>query len=395
MKLSLLYTATVAGLAVAAPQSKRASSFRWFGANEAGAEFGYDDLPGELGTHYIWPDKAAMQTLRNEGMNIFRVAFMMERLVPDQMTGSPDPTYMGDLKSTVNAITDMGAHAVIDPHNFGRYYGNVITSTENFAAFWTTVASEFASNPKVIFDTNNEYHTMDQGLVLDLNQAAINAIRGVGATSQYIFAEGNSWTGAWTWTEVNDNMKKLTDPEDKLVYEMHQYLDSNGAGKTDQCVSQTIGKERVLDATQWLKDNNKKGFLGEFAGGANSVCKSAVEGMLGYMEENADVWLGGCWWSAGPWWADYIFSMEPPDGIAYNNYLSLLRQFFAGSSGGSNPTPTTTATSTPTSGNGNQGGSGGKAQRWEQCGGSGWTGPTQCVSPHTCQKLNEFYSQCQ
>lgn len=76
-----------------------------------------------------------MQTLRDEGMNIFRVAFLMERLVPNQMTGSPDATYMGDLKSvcltdnkcrvqltrqTINAITDMGAHAVIDPHNFGR-----------------------------------------------------------------------------------------------------------------------------------------------------------------------------------------------------------------------------------------------------------------------------------
>lgn len=40
-----------------------------------------------------------MQTLRDEGMNIFRVAFLMERLVPNQLTGSPDPTYMGDLKS--------------------------------------------------------------------------------------------------------------------------------------------------------------------------------------------------------------------------------------------------------------------------------------------------------
>jgi endoglucanase len=89
--------------------------------------------------------------------------------------------------------------------------------------------------------------------------------------------------------------------------------------------------------------------------------------------------------------------MEPPDGIAYNNYLSLLRQFFAGSSGGSDPTPTTTATPTSTGGNGNNGGGGGGglAQHWGQCGGSGWTGPTQCVSPYTCQKVNEWYYQCQ
>lgn len=30
-------------------------------------------------------------------MNIFRVAFLMERLVPDDMTGSFDETYLEDL----------------------------------------------------------------------------------------------------------------------------------------------------------------------------------------------------------------------------------------------------------------------------------------------------------
>ncbi|KAK4237239.1 hypothetical protein C8A03DRAFT_44884 [Achaetomium macrosporum] len=34
------------------------------------------------------------------------------------------------------------------------------------------------------------------------------------------------------------------------------------------------------------------------------------------------------------------------------------------------------------------------AQRWEQCGGASWTGPTQCVPPYTCQKQNDWYSQC-
>nr|AGU16947.1 cellobiohydrolase I [Botryotrichum murorum] len=29
-----------------------------------------------------------------------------------------------------------------------------------------------------------------------------------------------------------------------------------------------------------------------------------------------------------------------------------------------------------------------------RCGGIGWTGPTTCASPYTCQKLNDWYSQC-
>jgi hypothetical protein len=34
-------------------------------------------------------------------------------------------------------------------------YGNIITSTTDFGAFWKTLATEFASNEKVIFDTSN------------------------------------------------------------------------------------------------------------------------------------------------------------------------------------------------------------------------------------------------
>lgn len=120
----------------------------------------------------------------------------------------------------------------------------------------------------------------------------------------------------------------LTDPQNKIVYEMHQYLDSDGSGTSATCVSSTIGQERVESATQWLIDNNKLGFIGEFAGGVNDVCKAAITGMLSYMEENSGVWLGASWWAAGPWWADYIFSIEPPSGMAYTGMLSTLEPYF-------------------------------------------------------------------
>ncbi|KAF3162537.1 hypothetical protein TWF106_006818 [Orbilia oligospora] len=35
-----------------------------------------------------------------------------------------------------------------------------------------------------------------------------------------------------------------------------------------------------------------------------------------------------------------------------------------------------------------------QAQPWAQCGGSGWTGPTSCVSGWSCVYSNEWYSQC-
>ncbi|KAJ5373278.1 Glycoside hydrolase superfamily [Penicillium concentricum] len=323
---------------------KRANGFTWLGVSESGAEFGPGNTPGTLDKDYTWPKTSQIKILRDAGMNIFRVPFLMERLVPSSMTGSPDATYMAALKSTVKFITDSGAYAVLDPHNYGRYGGNIITSTSDFKAFWKTVAKEFASNEKVVFDTNNEYHDLDQTLVLDLNQAAIDAIRAAGATSQYIFVEGNAWSGAHSWTANNDNLKALTDSEDKIVYEMHQYLDGDSSGTSPSCVSATIGKERLESATAWLQKNHKKGFIGEFAGGVNSVCESAVEGMLSYMSDNSDVWMGAEWWAAGPWWGSYMYSLEPADGPAYATYLPILEKYFTAAK----TTTTTAQTSTKT-----------------------------------------------
>lgn len=263
---------------------------------------------------------------------------------------------------------------------------------------------------------DNEFNTEDQTVVLNLNQAAINAIRAAGATSQYIFVEGNSWSGAWTWTSVNTNLVNLTDPQNKIVYEMHQYLDSDGSGTSETCVSSTIGQERVQSATEWLKTNGKLGFLGEFAGGANSVCQSAVTGMLSYMEDNSDVWLGASWWAAGPWWSTYIYSIEPPSGTAYTYYLNVLSAYFPSNSGSTTTSTTTrststftttttsktttkaTTTSTTTSTTKSTTSTGSTATataaHWTQCGGIGWTGATACASPYTCQVQNAYYSQC-
>jgi len=172
------------------------------------------------------------------------------------------------------------------------------------------VATPYKSNSLVIFDTNNAYHDMSQTLVLNLNQAAITGIRSIGANSQYITPEGSSWTGAWTWTTAVDpttgltngnTMGALVDPQNKLIYQMHQYLDSDGSGTSATCVNNTIFANRLVAATTWLRTNKKQGIIGEFAGGDNAVCNTALEGGLDYMGNNADVWTGALWWAAGPW----------------------------------------------------------------------------------------------
>ncbi|RDW85863.1 hypothetical protein BP5796_04188 [Coleophoma crateriformis] len=303
----------------------------WLGVSESGAEFGQTVLPGTLGTDYTWPNTTAIQTLIDLGMNVFRIPILMERISPTSITGALDTTYLADLKTVVNYVTAAGSSAVIDMHNYGRYNGATMSSTSDFQTFWNNVATEFATNDLVIFDCNNEYHDMPTNtIVAELNQACIDGIRAAGATSQYIFVEGTSYTGAWTWTTSGNSeyMGNITDPENKVIYEMHQYLDSDGSGTSGTCVSSTIGAERLAAATTWLRENNKIGVLGEFAGGANTVCETAVTGMLDFIKANSDVWMGALWWAAGPWWGStYFSSMEPATGEGFVAYKDILAKY--------------------------------------------------------------------
>lgn len=58
------------------------------------------------------------------------------------------------------------------------------------------------------------------------------------------------------------------------------------------------------------------------------------------------------------------------------------------------PKPTTLVTSAKPAATAGAGSGSGTAQRWGQCGGKGYTGPTACVSGTKCQVQNDWYSQC-
>lgn len=57
----LLLASAGASLAFAAPRTKKAGGkFLFTGSNEAGGEFGEGNLPGKLGTDYIWPETSSI-----------------------------------------------------------------------------------------------------------------------------------------------------------------------------------------------------------------------------------------------------------------------------------------------------------------------------------------------
>ncbi len=317
-----------------------AASVPYVGVNLAGAEFGDHTLPGTFGKDYIYPTDAEVDYFMGKGMNIFRLPFRWERLQQQQFANF-DANELARIDNFVSYATSKGATVLLDPHNYARYYGGLIGQdlpASAFADFWSKLATLYKSNNRVIFGLMNEPHDMPTELWRDDANTAIQAIRNTGATN-LILVPGNAWTGAHSWnqswygTSNATVMLTITDPGNNYAFEVHQYLDIGFSGTTEQCVSTTIGAEKLAEITAWLKQNGKRGFLGEFSGGPNDTCYNALDNMVSYIDNNADVWLGWTYWAAGPWWGDLV-SLEPIGGVDRPQMAVLSKHI------GSTPTAT-------------------------------------------------------
>lgn len=331
----VLASACAAGGAGPSSTASPPAKLEWRGVSLAGAEFGESELPGLYDKHYVYPDPASATYFAGKGMNLMRLPFRWERL-QRSLNGEFDATELARLKSFVATVTAAGTTVLLDPHNYARYHGKLIGSSDvpvaAFADFWTRLAHEFKANPKVMFGLMNEPHDMATEAWVTAANAAIAAIRATGATHT-ITVPGNAWSGAGSWSDTwygTPNavaMLQITDSADKLLIEVHQYLNEDSSGSQPTCVSPTIGSQRLAGFTQWLRTNHRRGLLGEVGGASNDTCNQAVGDALGYMTANADVWAGWVWWAAGPWWADYFLSIEPGAGGVDKPQMAVLAPY--------------------------------------------------------------------
>lgn len=71
-------------------------------------------------------------TFISKGFNTFRLNIQMERLSPNTIDGNLDATYLDMIKEQVDYVTGKGAYIMINPHNYGRYYGQIYRDTQAF-----------------------------------------------------------------------------------------------------------------------------------------------------------------------------------------------------------------------------------------------------------------------
>ena len=200
------------------------------------------------------------------------------------MESSPGAGLNGAFFSQYDAVTQAALKAstapyvILDLHNYGRWNSGVVgadgPTSAQFASLWGSLAKKYASNPKIMFGLMNEPHDMSIDSFKASLQAAVNAIRAAGATSQYILLPGTDWTHASSYLGTNKNaLISITDPAggtDKLVMDFHQYLDQDGSGTNRECVT-----DRVSDvwepAAKDLRATKRKAIITEI-GGASTAC---------------------------------------------------------------------------------------------------------------------------
>jgi endoglucanase len=294
----------------------------WRGVNLSSAEFASQALPGVYGHQYIYPSMADTEYFKSKGMNIIRVPFLWERMQP-ALNGALDEAELQHLKDYVASATASGMTVLIDPHNYAHYRGKSIgtpdVSVAAFGNFWGRLGAVFKANPKVVYGLMNEPTGIATETWVSASNEAIRRIRAAGATNT-ITVPGNGYTGAHSWgsnwygTPNSVAMAKLNDANNNVLIEAHQYLDSNNSGTSPVCVSETIGAERLVNFTAWLRQTGRRAILGEFGVADNPTCKAALTNMLHYMASNSDVWAGWTYWAAGPWWGSYMYSIQPASG---------------------------------------------------------------------------------
>mmetsp|Transcript_31657 Transcript_31657/g.104906 ORF Transcript_31657/g.104906 Transcript_31657/m.104906 type:complete len:634 (+) Transcript_31657:79-1980(+) len=306
---------------------------------------GYD-LAARGGRNGAWiqPSKKALKYFRDQGSNCFRLPITWERL--QSTLGDDFVDLIEGVDDTVNYITnELNAYVIIDPHNNdqGLQYNGQDVNLQQFVNLWKGITKQWGSNSKAIFglyneprygyaDGKNGYFDPDsldsdgQQIKTWFNwmQAAIDAVRNLGADN-LILVPGLHWTGSRDWSGAdwwgesiggypkggNTRLAGLTDPKQRIAYDVHQYMDKKFTGEAVGCGGHAqsewggAGGDWGLGLTiDWAKRFKKKLIMTEIGSwpandGSNSECKRLMGDFLKRMDDSGvfigyQVWQFGC-----------------------------------------------------------------------------------------------------
>src|SRR5690606_32240365 len=291
-----------------------------FGTNASGAEFAPHKAPGLYNREYTYPTVAQLDYFKSKGLTLFRLPFLWERIQKD-LNGELDEEELARMMTFVDAARERNLWVILDMHNYGKRYvngnketiGSPALSIEHVTDVWQKIATRFKDKDNIWgYGLMNEPNAMLASTPwIDIAQRLITEIRKVDMKTP-IMVGGDSWSSAERWVEASDNLKTLKDPANNLIFEAHIYIDKDASGGykksyEEEEATPTIGVERAKPFVTWLKENNFKGFVGEYGVPDNDPrWLVTLDNMLRYLQQNN---VNGTYWSAGPWWGKYVLAI--------------------------------------------------------------------------------------
>ncbi|KAF9564541.1 cellulase-domain-containing protein [Agrocybe pediades] len=258
--------------------------------------------------------------VKDDGMNIFRLPVSWQFLTGGVQTAKLNQTRFTEYDNLVQACLNTGAHCVIDVHNYARFNGKIIgqggPTNGLFSQLWTNIASKYSSESNILFGIMNEPHDMPKIQTwADTVQAAVTAIRRTGATKQIILLPGDNFTAAKTFVSSGsaDALSKVVDFDGStknLVFDVHQYLDSDNSGTHTECVTNNI-QAAWRPFASWLRANGRQALVTETGGGNTDSCISFLCQQNAFLAQNSDVFLGYLGWAAGSFASNYELNGVP------------------------------------------------------------------------------------
>ena len=306
---------------------------RLLGVNLAGAEFNHERLPGVVNKDYVYPSRKDLAFFRGLGMNVVRVPFRWER-IQRQLNTPLDPSELEQLRRVVSWAKELDLCVLLDLHNYGTFNGSAVGSAEvpasAFIDVWLRLHKAFDDPDTTAFGLMNEPTAIPVSQWMKIAQEAVLALRKAGAKNLLLVGSGR-WSGAHEWAKTYDGVsaanefRNFHDPLNNFAIELHQYADANYSGTGTACIDATRLRDIMTQVTTWAKQEKKRFFLGEFGVAASEDCLVSLRTLVESMQDK-DAWLGWSYWTAGPWWGNYPFSIQPGEGPEAPQ-LSVLRSF--------------------------------------------------------------------
>ncbi|RZK68479.1 MAG: hypothetical protein EOO92_23225, partial [Pedobacter sp.] len=289
---------------------------------------------------------------------LIRLPFLWERVQPT-LNGDLDEESLSHLKNIVWAARTRGIWVMLDLHNYNRrrfLNGTEITDkligtpeapVTAIQDFWKKMAFEFKGFDNIYaHGIMNEPYGIPKDFIApwaNTAQAVIDAIR-TEDTQNTIMVGGQDYSSAARWVAQSDNLRKLKDPSNNLMFEAHIYFDKNSAGEyssyvVDNANPQT-GVNRVTPFVEWLKKYNLRGIMGEYGipnnpnadsdkadATDNSLWNTVLNNTLQYLSDNG---VNGTYWSYGTSWGTYKLNVLPnTNGTERPQMAVLANHLFA------------------------------------------------------------------